>query len=114
VFLRWKELTSYESAEEFCQEVGYPCLVRPSYVLSGAAMLVAQGSSDLQKYLKTCAKLTKDKPVVISKFITEAKVRKRNALSKYNKKNIKFHKLQYVYMCMNVIGDRHRCSGTRR
>lgn len=72
---RWKELTSYESAEEFCDDVGYPCLVRPSYVLSGKAMLVAHSAQDLQKYLKSCAELNKDKPVVISKFITEAKVK---------------------------------------
>jgi carbamoyl-phosphate synthase/aspartate carbamoyltransferase/dihydroorotase len=69
---RWKELTSYESAEKFCQDVGYPCLVRPSYVLSGAAMLVAHTSQDLKKYLSTCT-LNKDKPVVISKYIMEAK-----------------------------------------
>lgn len=71
---RWRELTSYESAEKFCDEVGYPCLVRPSYVLSGKAMLVAHSAQDLQKYLLSCAELNKDKPVVISKYITEAKV----------------------------------------
>ncbi|CAL8100609.1 unnamed protein product [Orchesella dallaii] len=69
---RWRELTNYESALEFCEDVGYPCLVRPSYVLSGKAMLVAHSAQDLQKYLKSCV-LSKDKPVVISKFILEAK-----------------------------------------
>lgn len=76
---RWKDLTSYESAEEFCQQVGYPCLVRPSYVLSGAAMIVTHNAQDLRKYLNTSTKITKDKPVVISKFIMEAKVGQRIA-----------------------------------
>lgn len=70
---RWKELTNLESAIEFCEEVGYPCLVRPSYVLSGAAMNVAHSSVDLQSYLKNASKVSKKHPVVISKFILEAK-----------------------------------------
>ncbi|CAG7719817.1 unnamed protein product [Allacma fusca] len=70
---RWKELTSLDSAMEFCLEVGFPCLVRPSYVLSGAAMKITHSLQDLRKYLESCNELTKDRPVVISKFITEAK-----------------------------------------
>ncbi|XP_061712255.1 CAD protein [Cydia pomonella] len=70
---RWKELTDLESATEFCDEVGYPCLVRPSYVLSGAAMNVAYSNQDLEAYLKSASKVSKDHPVVISKFIMDAK-----------------------------------------
>nr|XP_033330186.1 CAD protein [Megalopta genalis] len=70
---RWKELTNLPSAIEFCDEVGYPCLVRPSYVLSGAAMNVAHSNNDLESYLKNASEVNKEHPVVISKFILEAK-----------------------------------------
>ncbi|XP_015120937.1 CAD protein [Diachasma alloeum] len=70
---RWKELTNLTSAIEFCEEVGYPCLVRPSYVLSGAAMNVAHSHQDLESYLKNASDVSKEHPVVISKFILEAK-----------------------------------------
>ncbi|XP_054016836.1 CAD protein [Hylaeus anthracinus] len=70
---RWKELTNLKSAIEFCEEVGYPCLVRPSYVLSGAAMNVAHSNHDLESYLKSASEVNKEHPVVISKFILEAK-----------------------------------------
>ncbi|CAG0879598.1 unnamed protein product, partial [Darwinula stevensoni] len=70
---RWKELSDLESAMEFCEEVGYPCLVRPSYVLSGAAMSVVHSPHDLENYLRIASAVSKDHPVVISKFILEAK-----------------------------------------
>ncbi|CAL8315987.1 unnamed protein product [Lota lota] len=70
---RWKELSDTESAMKFCESVGYPCLVRPSYVLSGAAMNVAYTDSDLEKYLTSAVAVSKEYPVVISKFIQEAK-----------------------------------------
>ncbi|KAG9282555.1 CAD protein isoform X1 [Astyanax mexicanus] len=70
---RWKELSDTESAMHFCETVGYPCLVRPSYVLSGAAMNVAYTDSDLEKYLSSAVAVSKEHPVVISKFIQEAK-----------------------------------------
>lgn len=70
---RWKELTNHEAAFAFCEEVGYPCLVRPSYVLSGAAMNVAYSNNDLEAYLNAASEVSKDHPVVISKFIMEAK-----------------------------------------
>lgn len=70
---RWKELTNLQSAFEFCEEVGYPCLVRPSYVLSGAAMNVAYSNQDLETYLHAASVVSKDNPVVISKFLIEAK-----------------------------------------
>ncbi|OQR72659.1 CAD protein-like [Tropilaelaps mercedesae] len=70
---RWRELSSVASATAFCDEVGYPCLVRPSYVLSGAAMNVAYSHSDLERYLGEASAVSKEHPVVISKFIQEAK-----------------------------------------
>lgn len=70
---QWKELSDTESAVRFCQSVGYPCLVRPSYVLSGAAMNVAYSDSDLEKFLSNAVAVSKEHPVVISKFIQEAK-----------------------------------------
>ncbi|KAF6723169.1 CAD protein [Oryzias melastigma] len=70
---QWKELSDTESAVKFCEMVGYPCLVRPSYVLSGAAMNVAYGDGDLEKYLTNAVAVSKEHPVVISKFIQEAK-----------------------------------------
>lgn len=70
---QWKELTSIEEARSFCDKVGYPVLVRPSYVLSGAGMTVVYSSSDLSNYLLLASTVSKDFPVVISKFIEEAK-----------------------------------------
>ncbi|RCI03295.1 hypothetical protein CU098_003521, partial [Rhizopus stolonifer] len=69
----WKELTSYEEAEVFCDTVGFPVLVRPSYVLSGAAMNVVFSKDDLASYLKEAAAVSRDYPVVISKYIEDAK-----------------------------------------
>lgn len=63
-----------QAAKDFCKEVGYPCLVRPSYVLSGAAMNVAHSDKDLEDYLGQASAVSKEHPVVISKFILEAKV----------------------------------------
>ncbi|XP_071393365.1 multifunctional protein CAD isoform X4 [Centroberyx affinis] len=70
---QWKELSDTKSAVTFCEAVGYPCLVRPSYVLSGAAMNVGYSNSDLEKYLSSAVAVSKEHPVVISKFIQEAK-----------------------------------------
>lgn len=67
-------VTFGQDAKLFCEEVGYPCLVRPSYVLSGACMNVAYSDSELSNYLGEAASVNKDHPVVISKFILEAKV----------------------------------------
>ncbi|CAK9295247.1 unnamed protein product [Gordionus sp. m RMFG-2023] len=69
----WKELTTLEDAKLFCETVSYPCLVRPSYVLSGAAMNVAYNFEDLKDYLNKASTVSKEHPVVISKFILEAK-----------------------------------------
>ena len=68
----WKELTSVEEAQNFASEVGYPVLVRPSYVLSGAAMTVIRSQTDLKEKLEAAANVSPDHPVVISKFIQGA------------------------------------------
>ncbi|KAI5969570.1 CPA2 [Candida margitis] len=68
----WKELTSIEEAESFADEVGYPVLVRPSYVLSGAAMSVINSKNELDAKLSNASKVSRDHPVVISKFIEGA------------------------------------------
>lgn len=81
----WKELTDLDSAYKFCQDVGYPCLIRPSYVLSGAAMNVAFSNDDLKKYLNEAADVSKDYPVVISKFIIDAKEIEVDAVAKNGK-----------------------------
>ncbi|CAL8084361.1 unnamed protein product [Calicophoron daubneyi] len=70
---RWKELTDLESAKAFCHEVGYPCMVRPSYVLSGAAMNVAYDYADLATHLAAAKEISPDHPVVITEFILDAK-----------------------------------------
>ena len=69
---RWLELTSTESALDFAKEVGYPVLVRPSYVLSGAAMNVAWSDEQLKAFLNEAASVSKEHPVVISDFIEGA------------------------------------------
>jgi len=70
---RWSRLSSIESAKLFSEKIGYPVLVRPSYVLSGSAMRIAYNETALENYLKLAAKVSRDMPVVISKFILEAK-----------------------------------------
>ncbi|KAJ9054047.1 Carbamoyl-phosphate synthase [Entomophthora muscae] len=70
---QWKELTSFEEASEFCNRVDYPVLVRPSYVLSGAAMNVVFSPDDLSSYLSQATAVSREFPVVISKYIEEAK-----------------------------------------
>lgn len=69
---KWKELSNFKGACDFCDTVGYPCLVRPSYVLSGAAMRIVFNAKDLKAYLSEHG-LSKEYPVVISKFIVDAK-----------------------------------------
>ncbi|KAM3439528.1 hypothetical protein NHJ13734_003693 [Beauveria thailandica] len=68
----WKELTSVQDAEAFAREVGYPVLVRPSYVLSGAAMTVIRSQEDLKDKLEAASNVSPDHPVVITKFIEGA------------------------------------------
>ncbi len=68
----WKKFTSLADAEEFADTVGYPVLVRPSYVLSGAAMKVVWGEQQLEQFLTDATNVSPDHPVVISKFLQEA------------------------------------------
>ena len=69
----WKELTSLDEATSFCNKVSYPVLVRPSYVLSGAAMNTVYSETDLANYLQQAADVSRDHPVVITKYIENAK-----------------------------------------
>jgi carbamoyl-phosphate synthase large subunit len=70
---RWKELTSINEIKTFIDEVGYPVLVRPSYVLSGAAMNVVSNEDELEHFLQLAAEVSKRYPVVVSEFIENAK-----------------------------------------
>ena len=70
---RWRELTSMEDIDLFVAEVGFPVLVRPSYVLSGAAMNVCSNEDELQRFLKLAANVSKQHPVVVTEFIQGAK-----------------------------------------
>ena len=70
---RWKELSSMEDINEFVAEVGFPVLVRPSYVLSGAAMNVCSNQEELERFLQLAANVSKKHPVVVSQFIEHAK-----------------------------------------
>jgi carbamoyl-phosphate synthase large subunit len=69
----WSELTSLEEAKAFARKVSYPVLVRPSYVLSGAAMGVATSDEEMDTFLQKAVRLSEDHPVVISKFLSNSK-----------------------------------------
>ena len=68
----WKKFTNMPEAEEFSRSVEYPVLVRPSYVLSGAAMKVVWNEGQLENYLKEAAQVSPEHPIVISKFFQDA------------------------------------------
>lgn len=70
---RWKELSSMDDINQFVEEVGFPVLVRPSYVLSGAAMNVCSNQEELERFLQLAANVSKKHPVVVSQFIEHAK-----------------------------------------
>ena len=70
---RWKELSSMEDINSFVKDVGFPVLVRPSYVLSGAAMNVCSNQEELERFLQLAANVSKKHPVVVSRFIEHAK-----------------------------------------
>lgn len=69
----WEEITSLEDAKSFAERVGFPVLIRPSYVLSGAAMSIVLTEDELYEYLKKATEVNTEHPVVISKFITDAR-----------------------------------------
>lgn len=70
---RWRELTSFDDINRFIEQVGFPVLVRPSYVLSGAAMNVCSNPDELQRFLRLAANVSKQHPVVVTEFIQNAK-----------------------------------------
>ena len=78
---RWRELTSMDDINEFVEEVGFPVLVRPSYVLSGAAMNVCSNQEELERFLQLAANVSKKHPVVVSQFIEHAKEVEMDALA---------------------------------
>ena len=77
----WEEMVTIEEAKEFANRVGYPVLVRPSYVLSGAAMGVASNDAELVKFLKRAIHVSQENPVVISKFLENAKELEMDAVA---------------------------------
>ncbi|KAK4899557.1 Carbamoyl-phosphate synthase [Elasticomyces elasticus] len=79
---QWKELTSIEEAKAFCNKVKYPVLVRPSYVLSGAAMNTVYSQHDLAAYLAQAVEVSKECPVVITKYIENAKEIEMDAVAR--------------------------------
>ena len=79
---RWKELTSFEEIESFVEEVGFPVLIRPSYVLSGAAMNVCYDKEQMHEFLQMAAKVSKEFPVVVSQFLQNAKEIEFDAVAK--------------------------------
>jgi carbamoyl-phosphate synthase/aspartate carbamoyltransferase len=81
----WKELTSIDEAKTFCNKVKYPVLVRPSYVLSGAAMNTAYSEADLAGYLAQAVDVSKEHPVVITKYIENAKEIEMDAVARNGK-----------------------------
>ncbi|EIN06928.1 carbamoyl-phosphate synthase [Punctularia strigosozonata HHB-11173 SS5] len=82
---QWKELTTMDEAHAFCDKVGYPVLVRPSYVLSGAAMNVVSSPNDLVNYLSQATAVSREHPVVITKYIEQAKEIEMDAVAKDGK-----------------------------
>ena len=78
----WRALTSMQDIDEFVERVGFPVLVRPSYVLSGAAMNVCSNKDELEKFLQLAANVSEDHPVVVSKFIEHAKEIEMDAVAK--------------------------------
>ncbi len=79
---KWKELTSMEEIKQFVSSTGYPVLVRPSYVLSGAAMNIVSNDTELEQFLKLASKVSKKYPVVVSEFIENAKELEIDAVAK--------------------------------
>ncbi|MBR2618367.1 MAG: carbamoyl-phosphate synthase (glutamine-hydrolyzing) large subunit [Paludibacteraceae bacterium] len=79
---RWRELTSFEDIDQFIEEVGYPVLIRPSYVLSGAAMNVCYDHEQVHSFLTMAANVSKEHPVVVSQFLQNAKEIEFDAVAK--------------------------------
>jgi len=80
---RWRELTSLKDIYKFVDDIGFPVLIRPSYVLSGAAMNVVSNKDELEYFLKLAANVSKQYPVVVSEFIQQAKEIEMDAVAKH-------------------------------
>ncbi len=78
----WRALTSMDDIDEFVNQVGFPVLVRPSYVLSGAAMNICSNKDELTRFLRLAANVSEDHPVVVSKFIENAKEIEMDAVAR--------------------------------
>uniref|UniRef100_A0A8C5NG62 Carbamoyl-phosphate synthase [ammonia], mitochondrial n=1 Tax=Gouania willdenowi TaxID=441366 RepID=A0A8C5NG62_GOUWI len=81
----WKALSSLEDAFAFTNQVGYPCLLRPSYVLSGSAMNVVYGEEEMKRFLEEATQVSQEHPVVITKFIRDAREVEVDAVAKAGK-----------------------------
>ncbi|XP_071791586.1 carbamoyl-phosphate synthase [ammonia], mitochondrial-like [Asterias amurensis] len=81
----WRALSSLDEALEFAASVGYPCLLRPSFVLSGSAMNVAYGPEDLKSFLAAAARVSQEHPVVITKFVENAREIEMDAVAQDGK-----------------------------
>ena len=79
---QWQELTSMDEINDFVKKVGFPVLIRPSYVLSGAAMNVCYSAEEMESFLKAAAKVSKEYPVVVSEFLQNAKEIEFDAVAK--------------------------------
>ena len=101
---RWRELTSFEDIYQFIDEVGYPVLVRPSYVLSGAAMNVCSNSDELERFLRLAANVSKKHPVVVSEFIQNAKEIEMDAVAQ-NERDQDLRHIRAYRICRRTSGD---------
>jgi len=104
----WKELTSLDDIKEFIAKVGYPVLVRPSYVLSGAAMNVCYDDDALENFLKMAAQVSKEYPVVVSKFLQNAKEIEFDAVA-HNGEIIEYAISEHIEFAGVHSGDATMC-----
>ena len=99
----WKELRSIDEAKAFAKRVGYPVLVRPSYVLSGAAMSVATSDTELVMFLRKATEVSQQYPVVVSKFLENAKELEMDAVAQQRRTDC-FRHLRTCRECRCPLG----------
>jgi carbamoylphosphate synthase large subunit len=105
----WTEVTSIEAARKFAERAGYPVLIRPSYVLSGAAMNVAWDDASLKTFLTQATELSPDYPIVISKYIENSKEIEIDAVA--NKGEILIYAIsEHLENAASIQGTRPSCS----
>src|SRR3989344_1197718 len=109
----WAKLANVKDATDFAQKIGYPVLVRPSYVLSGAAMNVAFNSDDLHQYLLAASQVSSQYPVVISKFYQDAKEFEIDAVAE-NGKILIFAITEHIENAGVHSGDSHIVSPAQK